>query len=262
MMRSTIPLNNEAAAACGSRSYPHRAFTLVELLVVVSIISLLLALLLPALSKAREQAMRVKCATQIRQIYVAFTSYELEAKRLPQAIAPANDGGPPAHWAWERRLTELEYISTDQLYGCPSDRYPRSGSWANTAVRTYRLNQYVFDADQTVYSTANPAGCIYGRWGDSVRLPNEVATLHERPNKFMGYNSQASVAGWSVDARTTADGENHPNTPHGDGANYLWGDGQITYFDFTVPGLTPEASSLQFGANYMKTDPDKYGSDS
>lgn len=66
------------------------AFTLIEVLVVVAIIALLLAIMLPSLTKAREQSRRAVCATQIKQFVNGLVMYGSDSKdSLPGPIHPA-----------------------------------------------------------------------------------------------------------------------------------------------------------------------------
>jgi prepilin-type N-terminal cleavage/methylation domain-containing protein/prepilin-type processing-associated H-X9-DG protein len=60
---------------------PRRAFSLVELLVVIGIIAVLLSILLPAMGRAREMARRAKCASNMRQLTLAAMMYSLNDKK-------------------------------------------------------------------------------------------------------------------------------------------------------------------------------------
>ena len=108
------------------------AFTLVELLVVIAIITILLAILLPVLGRAREQARRVQCASNLRQITQAWMMYADSNQGLLPAAAPKI--GTSAHdWLiWFKPLTQEKldrsalapYIGrrlNPMLFRCPSD---------------------------------------------------------------------------------------------------------------------------------------------
>ena len=73
-----------------------RGFTLIELLVVISIIALLIAVLLPALSKARETAQQVQCLSNQRQVYIGLLTYAGDNDEQLSWQYWSNYAAPPA----------------------------------------------------------------------------------------------------------------------------------------------------------------------
>jgi prepilin-type N-terminal cleavage/methylation domain-containing protein len=88
------------------RSRRPRAFTLVELLVVIGIIAVLVAILLPVMGKARESARRTVCLSNLRQVHAIFHMYAIENRDLV----------PLGYRAGRKQFNSMIYSATSGKY--------------------------------------------------------------------------------------------------------------------------------------------------
>lgn len=178
------------------------AFTLIELLVVISIVSLLIAVLMPALSQARQTAIGLKCMAKIRQFGVAFAMYVSDQNGWYPAgyemnpttnssyadyspDCPAPDGSWDNGWTWCEAV--YDYLKQPgayngikphkgrseamSLYRCPADR-----NQILSGVNSYTMNS------QRSSSLGTHDGMTFETWNSETELPldeaNNNRTLH------------------------------------------------------------------------------------
>jgi prepilin-type N-terminal cleavage/methylation domain-containing protein len=131
-----------------------RAFTLVELLVVIAIIAVLLALLMPALTRVRSHTLRLQCAENLRQFSLALALYANDYKGWLPVVQSGRDFGQ-AGWLFNRWRGSLPlndrdsetgllwpYLQRHELYHCPGATFPYTQYGdSNLAMTSYLFNQ-------------------------------------------------------------------------------------------------------------------------
>jgi prepilin-type N-terminal cleavage/methylation domain-containing protein/prepilin-type processing-associated H-X9-DG protein len=201
------------------RQSGHRAFTLIELLIVIAIIALLASILFPVFARARENARRSSCQSNLKQIGLGFAQYiqDYDGRYPMSNYAPATNG------AWPTLLQP--YISSRQIFKCPSDTRDVGSS--------YVVNNYF--SKQLEALTAAPGTTVLVMEGDSAfgtpgatRSMTNVATNYGLNEDYTLYNQTGRIND------STKGLPRHLGT-----ANVLWADGHVK----TTPPLDTTTNS-------------------
>src|SRR5688500_4031683 len=125
-----------------------RGFTLIELLVVIAIIAILAAILFPVFARARENARRSACQSNLKQIGLGLMQYLQDYDERSPGIWAGNQGydpsdNTPGQQKWKWMDATYPYVKSEQIYDCPSralasSRYVYQGTLpANTTSVAY-----------------------------------------------------------------------------------------------------------------------------
>jgi prepilin-type N-terminal cleavage/methylation domain-containing protein len=215
----------------------NKGFTLIELLVVIAIIAILASILFPVFARARENARRASCLSNLKQIGLGIIMYTQDYdEHFPRSIASVGTfhGGPyvpqtQAGWpgltytsnghyyvSWMDMI--FPYVKSVQVFQCPSQPDPSS---ANSFAPSYAYSSEVSSYGNDHYGLTTGHGLLIA----SVQRPSEVAMVVDTQSTY-GYQNTPYGFASTPEAR---EGKLATRSPHFEGTNITYVDGHTKW---------------------------------
>ena len=212
-------------------------FTLMELLIVVAVIAILAGMLLPALQKAKEQGMRARCTSNVKQIGFAISSYSNDFDDHTMPAQPKYDN---AH-TWVQGLIIWGYLEKGNFNGEVGNNF-RAKAMKPAGVFSCPSATGNYAEDVASYNTPTTThyglGFLIGSW--SYPTPN--ASSAKKLSQYLGYYSRVMMLGekkWgpnnAYNVTVSAGSSGHIL----DGMIRHQGYGNFVFFDGHVEGRRP-----------------------
>ena len=174
-----------------------KAFTLIELLVVIAIIAILAAMLMPALARARAEARKASCTSNIKNIMTGYAMYESDHGYMPVSElgepALGNSMFATADRAEGARglgfLREGAYIDSDDIFSCPANA--TDPDW-DGAYATDWAAELGYDYDEDASRRPEPMRVIMADTQLSNHEEGSVAGFADKHAEYLQHKSNDS----------------------------------------------------------------------